>query len=140
MSWWMWIVAGIILMLSEFVIPGFVVCFFGAGMVLTGVLAAIFPCVGLTWQIVVFAVAGTVFTLIGRRLFHGGRSGNEKDVDLDDFSGENATVTEAIAPDHPGKVEFRGSFWTAEAGEELAAGETVRIVKRENLTLTVTGK
>ena len=140
MSWWIWIIAGIVLTVSEFVIPGFVVCFFGAGAIFTGLLLWLFPEISLTWQIAVFIAASLVFTLVGRRIFHGKRAGGIPDVDQDDFAGEIAVVTETISPDHPGKVEFRGSYWTAVADTGLAVGTTVRIIKRDNLTLTVTAQ
>ena len=140
MSWWIWIIAGIVLTVSEFVIPGFVVCFFGVGAIFTGLLLWLFSGIGLTWQIVIFVAASLIFTLVGRRIFHGKRAGDIDDVDQDDFSGEIAVVTEAVSPNHPGKVEFRGSYWTALADAELAVGTTVRIIKRENLTLTVTAQ
>jgi len=140
MTWWIWVVAGIVLMVSEFVIPGFVVCFFGAGAILAGLTLFVFPCLGLTWQILLFVLASVVFTLIGRKIFLGGRSEDPDDVDRDDFTGATATVVESISPDRPGKVEFRGSFWTAVSDRELAAGAVVRIVRRGNLTLTVSDK
>ena len=137
MLWWMWIAGGVILMISEFVIPGFVVCFFGAGAVLTGIVAAIFSALGLTWEIAIFIVSSIVFTLVGRKLFHGGKVRDPNDLDDVDLSDGLAVVTEAIAPGHPGKVEFRGSFWTALAETEISVGTSVRILKRDNLTLTV---
>ena len=137
MAWWIWTVGGVVLTVSEFVIPGFVVCFFGVGAIFTGLLVCLCPGFSLTWQIVTFIVASLIFTLVGRRIFHGRRSGDIDDVDQDDFSGETAVVTEAVSPNHPGKVEFRGSYWTAVSDADIAVGVTVRIIKRENLILTV---
>ena len=34
----LWLIVGIILILSEFVIPGFIICFFGAAAIITGIL------------------------------------------------------------------------------------------------------
>lgn len=135
---WVWIIVGIVMILMEFVTPGFVICFFGAGAVLTGFFAGIFPAMPLIWQIIIFVVSGIVFTLTGRKLFRGNISGKTNDIDADDFAGQNAVVSADITPGTPGKVEFRGSFWNAVADESLPAGTPVKIVKRENLTLTVT--
>ena len=140
MTWWIWIVAGIAMIVSEFAVPAFVICFFGAGAVLTGLLLLLCPGIGLAWQLLIFSIASIAFTLTGRKLFAGSRNGRMEDPDQDAVSGETATVAEAIAPDRPGKVEFRGSFWTAVSDRELAAGQLVFVIKRDNLTLTVSDK
>ena len=57
--------------------------------------------------------------------------------DLNDFIGERAVVTQAIAPKRPGKVELHGTNWTAEADAEIAAETPVEVVAKENLTLKV---
>ena len=140
MTWWIWIVAGIAMIVSEFAVPAFVICFFGAGAVLTGLLLLLCPGIGLAWQLLIFSIASIAFTLTGRKLFAGSRNGRVEDPDQDAVSGETATVAETIAPDRPGKVEFRGSFWTAVSDRELAAGQLVFVIKRDNLTLTVSDK
>ena len=134
---WIWIIAGVVMILAEFVIPGFVICFFGLGAIITGIFSALFQALPLVWQIVLFIVSGVCFALIGRKIFHGNTAAQHLDVDADDFAGECAIVTGEISPGHPGKVEFRGSYWTAVSEKELAVGMQVKIVKRENLTLTV---
>ena len=137
MTWWIWVAAGIALVLSEFMVPGFVVCFFGAGAILTGLLLVFFPGIGLAWQILIFVIASVIFTLLGRKCFLGASSRRTQDPDLDDCTGERAVVTQEISPEHPGKVEFHGSFWTAVSDQPLPVGREVRIVNRKNLVLTV---
>lgn len=46
-------------------------------------------------------------------------------------------MREAIHPDTGGKVELNGTLWEAESSEEIAEGETVKVVKKDNLTLKV---
>ncbi len=135
---WAWIICGIIMIIMEFFTPGFIICFFGAGAVLTGLLAGIFPALPPVWQIVFFIISGTLLTFIGRKLFHGNISGKTNDIDAGDFAGKTAVVSTEISPGIQGKVEFRGSFWNAVAAENLPAGTPVKIIKRENITLTVT--
>ena len=69
------------------------------------------------------------------RSFRGMVKIDRSDIENDDIAGAEAVVTEAIAPDAPGKVEFRGSQWTARADRALAVGERASIVRRNNLTL-----
>jgi len=59
-----------------------------------------------------------------------------KDMD-DDFIGKRAVVTETIIPHKSGKVEFNGTLWGADAAEEIAVGENVHIVSKDNLMLKV---
>ena len=54
-----------------------------------------------------------------------------------EYLGKKVVVTEGIAPEKRGRVEFRGSTWKAEAYENLAVGATVEIVDKNNITLIV---
>ncbi|MBQ9500854.1 MAG: NfeD family protein, partial [Lentisphaeria bacterium] len=82
-----------------------------------------------------------VFLFVLRRLlpriFSGYRKENVLPADEEEFAGEPASVTEHIAPGRPGKILFHGSVWTAESRDECSPGETVRIVRRSNLTYIV---
>ena len=138
---WIWFIAGIILTLAEFVIPGFVICFFGGAALIVGVLQWLFPALTLAWQLLLFAVFG-VLLLIGCRrfmpgIFRGGESAAESDIDNDGVAGENCVCSEAISPGVPGKVDFRGSLWSASADESIEAGTVCVVISRNNLTLNV---
>jgi membrane protein implicated in regulation of membrane protease activity len=61
-----------------------------------------------------------------------------EDAALDDFAGNLATVIEAVEPGkNTGKVEFRGTHWAARSERSIAEGTVVKIVARDNLTLSV---
>ena len=62
---------------------------------------------------------------------------SEKHIETDDVAGARAVVAETITPACPGKVDFRGSLWSAEADTAIPAGEHVLIIERRNLTLFV---
>lgn len=49
--------------------------------------------------------------------------------------GERAEVTRTLDPE--GQVKFRGEVWKARSAEPIAAGEDVRIVEVDRLTLVV---
>jgi membrane-bound serine protease (ClpP class) len=49
--------------------------------------------------------------------------------------GERAEVTRALDPE--GQVKFRGEIWKARSDEPIPAGETVRIMEVDSLTLVV---
>ena len=60
-----------------------------------------------------------------------------ENIDNDEVSGAVAVCVEKITPGHQGKVEFRGSFWTAVSDTEINKGEDCIIISRDNLLLKV---
>ena len=138
-----WLVLGLALMAAEIITPGFVLFFFGlSALTVGGVVFFIRPEQGALWPAILFAVLSVVYLLALRRIFKrsfSGRTENGKQA-FDDFAGQMATVTQAIAENAPGKVEFRGAAWTAAADMPIAAGTRVRIERKESLTLFVSDK
>ena len=138
-SHWWWFVAGVALILAEFSVPGVYICFFGIGAILTGIAAWLFPAMPLTLELVLFALLSVLFLLVCRRFmpksFRGVVKVDLSDIENDDIADAEAVVTEAIEPDSPGKVEFRGALWTARADRSIAVGERAKIRERRNLTL-----
>ena len=138
-SYWWWFIAGVILILAEFVVPGVFICFFGVGALLTGVVVWLLPGITLTTAVLLFSFLSVVFLVFCRRFmprsFRGVVKVDHSDIENDDIAGAEAVVTEAVAPDAPGKVEFRGSLWTARADRAIAVGERAKIRSRKNLTL-----
>jgi membrane protein implicated in regulation of membrane protease activity len=57
-------------------------------------------------------------------------------VIVDTVSG-TGTVTDAIRPPAAGRVKYGGSFWSAVADEEIAEGNVVDIVEKNDLTVKV---
>jgi membrane-bound ClpP family serine protease len=54
---------------------------------------------------------------------------------------EHGKVEQLIAPDHTGRVKYRGSFWKAELADPeckaLNPGETVKVLGRHGIVLLV---
>ena len=46
MTYVMWLALGLVLAVSEFFVPGFVIIFFGAGAILTGIVKLVFSGLG----------------------------------------------------------------------------------------------
>lgn len=141
MSSLLWAIVGLLLILAEFVVPQFVVFFFGLGALFNAVLVAVIP--GLTGrlplQLLIWGVTSGVSLIALRRYaarWFRGEEGNQSD-DVD--AGRTATVTERITPEQPGRIAFHGTTWTAVAFDEtIEVGETVTILAKENLSYTVT--
>ena len=134
----LWILTGVILLIVEFTVPGLIIFFFGVGAILTGLLCLAAD-LSFNTQLSFFTINSIAMLLLLRRFLKPILSpALESDTpNIQEFEGEAATVTEAIHPDSPGKVEFHGAEWRAKAPTALAAGDRVTIVARENLTLTV---
>ncbi|HEX8984296.1 MAG TPA: NfeD family protein [Bryobacteraceae bacterium] len=140
LAWWVWLVAGLVLMLAELLLPtGFFLFFFGAGSVAT----ALFACLGLLSS---FVAQGLVFigvsllllALLRKPLLAKFHFRNQAHA-VDSLIGETAKALETIAPQAIGKVELRGSSWSAlNTGPVLIALDTrCRVEKIEGLTLHV---
>ena len=136
-----WALAGLLFVAAEFLGPNFVLFFFGVGALLTGVATAIFPPLGgsLLLQVLVWlgASVGTLLSL--RRYLKGVFRGRVDRKPLEDvYSGKEATVVEAIDAGHSGRVRFQGTTWDAISYDDsFAPGDTVQILKHDNLTLIV---
>ncbi len=137
----MWIAGGLFLILAEFVIPGFIVCFFGVSAILTGILLEIFPSIPVWFVFFFFSFMSVALIFLSRKImpetFCGRTTRESFDPDGDEVEGTKAQVLETILPGVPGKVDYRGSLWEAESDCEHKPGELVTVVKRKNLTLVV---
>ncbi len=137
-----WAIVGVVLIISEFFIPGFVIFFFGAGALFNALLTALIPPLqnSILLQVFVWLAASglSLFTL--RKYFSKIFKGRLVDgKGATDYAGEKAVVTEDITPDKPGRIRFQGTSWKAMSyNETLKAGETVEILKEDNLTFVVT--
>ncbi|MCK5146879.1 NfeD family protein [bacterium] len=136
-----WFIVGIVLLVAEFIIPGLIIGFFGAGALIVGLLNLIIP-MSLNLQLVLFIIFSLVMLLTLRkslnRIFMGrSHSAGEHDTEADEFAGERAIVTEQIKPNEPGKVEFHGTQWKAEADVEISKDAHVEVIAKNNITLKV---
>ena len=142
MSYVFWLSLGLILAVSEFVVPGFVIIFFGAGAIVTGVLKLLWSGLPDSLALLVFTLSSLGALLLFRKTWAGGkviRDGNTKDEgDVDESCvGRKVSVVEAIAPGRAGKVELNGANWTAESDESLETGAAAVVTERHGLTLIV---
>lgn len=134
-----WLILGLLGLVSEIFIPGFVICFFGlAGLILSG-LMWMMPELSVTLQMVVFSITSGVLLAIFHLLIKRKPSQNADTVkiDDDDIVGAQAVVLQPIHRDIPGRVSFRGSEWSATADSDITEGTTVTITGRNNITLIV---
>lgn len=134
-----WLYLGVALMLLEIMTPGLVSLFFGLSALTLSAVVWLFPSLNQAVQWLIFSVLSILYILLLRKslrtVFKGDRE--VSDNPSDEFTGKLAVVTEAVAPNKPGRVEFCGTTWTAEAGQAVPAGASVRIAGKKNLTLKI---
>jgi membrane protein implicated in regulation of membrane protease activity len=138
-----WFLIGLVCIVAELMLPGFVVIFFGFGAWVTALLLWFGWISSFEVQLITFITA-TVLSLVlfrkqGRRYFEGKISGKLRPgQDLEDLAGERGIAASDIIPGHlDGKVEFRGTLWQAISDARITRGSVVEIVRRQNLQLIV---
>ena len=141
MSYATWLSLGLILAISEFVVPGFVIIFFGFGALFVGVLVWMFPALSEMAQLLLLPLSSLVALALFRRFFvkSVAKVGTETGTNFDDNDcvGRVVKVVVAIEPGTDGKVELNGVNWSASCEAPVAVGRNVRILSRSGLTLCV---
>lgn len=142
----LWFLAGFVLIIFEFVIPGVIIVFFGLGAWIVSLLAFAGIIDTFDSQVLVFGISSVVLLILLRKLFKGRGYGfvtrqHDLGKDLDEFTGKTVTVLEKIQPNSGGgQVRFKGVPWKAVAEEELQQGDEAVIVAVDNITLKVRKK
>ena len=136
-----WFVIGLILIILEFLIPGLITIFFGIGAWIVSVIC-LFLDISLNLQLSIFLISSVLLLVSLRKWFKAlftrkPGTGRAEDEVADEFIGQKAVVTEKITPNRKGRVEFRGSYWTAESYETIPEGASVEILDKDNITLIV---
>lgn len=138
-----WFLIGLLLMLMEFVVPGFIIFFFGVGAWIVA-LVCLLTDITLNVQLIIFLFASVLLLVFLRKwmstIFVGYKKyGRPSDDDMSEFAGKKAIVTKQIEPVTGGKIEFNGTSWSAETegNEPLAEGTMVEITGKNGLTLKV---
>ena len=137
-----WFIVGLGLFLLELIIPGFFIFFFGLGAWITA-LVCLIGNPGTNIQIVIFAITSVLLLIVLRRIiqkkFLNSKGSQSEDVE-DEFTGKEALATTDFGGIKTGKVEFKGTTWTAESISEIKEGQRVIIIEKENFKLIVEPK
>lgn len=133
-----WFLVGLGLLLLELALPGLVILFFGAGAWVTALVCAITD-LSLNWQIFIFLIASLLgLVLLRRYLKKRFFSKTDKEIEdqLEEFIGKKARALDDFK-DGGGKVEFKGTHWSARCNSPVKKGDWVIIETKESLILTV---
>jgi len=133
-----WFLIGLGLLLLELAIPGLVILFFGSGAWVTALVCAITD-INLNWQILIFLVASLLGLVLLRKYLKKrffGRTDKEIDDQLEEFIGRKGRAIDDFK-DGSGKIEFKGTRWSARSDDPVAKGDWVFITSKDSLTLDV---
>ena len=136
-----WFFIGLLLLFAEMVIPGLLIVFFAFGAWVVTAVSLLTP-LTLNQQLALFVMSSVLSLVLARSwlksLFTGHVSSrSDGSPDLGEFVGQRAVVIEKITTKLPGRVEFHGTTWLAQADVEVPEGAVVEIQKKDNLTLKV---
>lgn len=134
---WLWMIAGVLLLATEMLVPGVFLVWIGVAAVVTGLFALLFG-IPIAGQLGLFALYSVLAVMVGRR-FYGASSETDPDQRLNDpgarLIGRRVTVVQAVDEDS-GRVRVGDSEWSARGGP-AEIGERVRITGVEGNCLIV---
>jgi len=135
----MWLAAGLVLVVAELATPGgFVIIFFGIGALAVGALALAGAVTSAPMQFLLFSVLSVASLAILRGRVQS-RIKTPPSSNVDSLVGGLAIVQERLSPGVVGRVEVRGSSWSARNTSDvtLDPGQRARVAGVDGLTLAV---
>ena len=139
-QWWHWLVFGLVLVLAEVATAGgFYIIFFGIGAIVVGLLSSGNLAGPVGVQVLLFSAISVGSLLLFRERLLGWFQTDPQAPAVDQLVGEMAVVIEEVAPGGVGKVELRGSGWSARttSGAPLPRGARCRVTRVDGLMLLV---
>ena len=129
MTWIMWVIAAVVLVILEIVTPGL---FFFACLAIGSLCAAAVAYFGVSnwFEFGIFAVTAIVSIFSIRPFFKKWMNKQSKGFiasNVDELVGQEALVTEKITLNKAGFVKVKSEIWLAESDSEIEAGEKVII-------------
>jgi membrane protein implicated in regulation of membrane protease activity len=138
--WWHWLVLGLLLVLGELATPGgFYILFFGVAALIVGALAGL-GIGGPAWlQVLLFSILAVLGLALFRTRLITWMQVDPQAPGIDTLVGEIGTVGEPLPPGGVGKIELRGSSWSARNASDstLPAGVRCKVVSVDGLMLYV---
>lgn len=140
MLWWHWLLLGVVLTAMEAATSGgFYIIFFGVAAIVIALLS-LFDLSGPAWfELLLFSVLSVVSLMLFRNPIMRRLNLTAGTPDLDTLAGESCTVLEPMPPGASGRVEARGTSWSARniGTTPLAGGARCVVAQSERLTLLV---
>lgn len=129
-----WLILGVLLLLSEFLIPGFTIFFFGVGGLITSLVVYIIePLQDIIWlQILIFALISIITLITLRKHFNTSLKGDIY-KERDDYTGKTCKVIETVKKEIPGRIKYQGTTWSALSEEKtIKKGQEAIIIGKKS--------
>lgn len=138
--WWHWLVLGLLLCVAEMAASGgFYIIFFGLSALVVGLLAAAGLAGPVTVQVLLFTVLSVLGLVVFRTRLLRVMQRTPQSPAIDTLVGEVGTASEDLSPGSVGRVELRGTQWSARNAAPVAIvrGTRCRVVRVDGLTVLV---
>jgi membrane protein implicated in regulation of membrane protease activity len=135
----MWLAGGLALIVAELATPsGFFIIFFGAGALTIGIVKLFAFVDNLPVELLLFTVLSVAYLFLFRDRLQK-RMEVPPRPNVDSLVGDLAIVQESLSPGVVGKVEVRGSSWSARntSAVTMTPGQRARVTAVDGLTLAV---
>ncbi|RZJ81068.1 MAG: NfeD family protein [Flavobacterium sp.] len=134
----LWFIVGFIFFLLEFIVPGFILFFFGIAAWIVAILT-LFTDIGLNTQLIIFLITAIVSVILLRKVLKDklGMYREGPRMLEDEYIGKIALAETAITPQDNGKVEFKGASWDAKSDDYIVPGQKVQIIETRSILLIV---
>ncbi|WKE65395.1 NfeD family protein [Gallaecimonas kandeliae] len=142
-QYWHWLVFGMLLIIAELFVPSFTIFWFGLGALVVALLLGLSLPLSLAWQLLIWAVASTVFTLLWFRLIKPYMQDKTRaGVAGEAIKGEVGQVIKVPTDDQRGMVRFTTPLlgddeWHFICQEPVALGDRVAVLDMSGNTLIV---
>ncbi|QOY91435.1 NfeD family protein [Paludibaculum fermentans] len=140
MTWWAWLVIGLLLLAGEILTPGgFYLIFFGVAALLVGLVKMLGFEFGLALEGLLFVAASVAGLMFFRKPLLERFRKLTPVSDVDNLTNEIASAMEEIPVQGIGKVELRGTSWNARNVSETLIPKSTRcrVERVDGLTLEV---
>lgn len=132
-----WFIIGFVLLILEFVVPGLILLFFGAGAWVVALICFFMP-LGINTQLILFLASSILSILMFRKSLKKIMWSRQSSSEIEDeFLGKTGIAETYIGPGSDGKVDFKGTMWDARSADVIGKGEKVTITGNESILLIV---
>ncbi|MCP4271292.1 MAG: NfeD family protein [Gammaproteobacteria bacterium] len=137
--YWHWIVLGLLLVILEMLLPGFVLIWFGVGALLVGSILYVIPEMSWQWQLLVFSIF-SLTSVFAWRIWSKNNLTDDPESDILNqrgraLIGRETLLIESIV-NGVGRIQVDDTFWRVN-GKDLGKGKLIRVVDVEGATLKV---
>jgi membrane protein implicated in regulation of membrane protease activity len=139
-TWWQWLALGLVLVLLEMAASGgFYVIFFGIAALTIGALHLLNLAGPVWFQLLMFSVLSVGSLLVFRNPMIRWLKLDQGLPDVDTLAGEIAVPLEDIGPGDVGRVELRGTIWSARnaSAAPITRGRRCSVVRVDRLMLFI---